>query len=242
MTDLPSSSESAPAAGAVPRRDFLRVAGASAVTVGLVLAGCGKDEPTPDTTTPTVLSFGNDQSTGDMRVLNYLFFIKQLEFAFYDKAIGAFPADVTAPEQTYFRDLRDHELVQRQVLGNVLGANALAPLPFDFASVTLNTRAGVLDAAKLLEDTGAQAFLGVLPLLNSNTLFTLAAKMASAEARHAALMRDVQTPGSFVGDDVVETTGLQAGQAKALTPAEVAVILKPFLPTLTINTDSLPTT
>lgn len=238
MTDFSSPSASAPAVSAVPRRAFLRVAGASAVTAGLVLAGCGKDEPTPDTT-PTVLSFGNDQNT-DLRVLNYLFFIKQLEFAFYDKVLSAFPADVTAPEQAFFRDLRDHELVQRQALGNVLGTSALAPLSFDFASVTLSTRAGVLDAAKLLEDTGSKAFLGILPLLNSATLFTLAAKMASVEARHAALVRDVQTPGSFASDDAVENTGPLAGQAKTLTPAEVAVILKPFLPTLTINIDSLP--
>lgn len=233
-----SSSQSDLALTTVPRRSFLRVAGASAATVGLVLAGCGTDAPKP-VAAPSVLSFGTSTDT-DVRVLNYLFFIKQLEFAFYDRVVSAFPADVTAPEQAYLRDLRDHELVQRQVLSNVLGTNGLSSLPFDFTSVTLATRTGVLDAARKLEDTGSGAFLGILPRLNNATLFELVAKMASVEARHAALVRDVQTAGSFAGTDVVSATGPQAGQAIALTPTEVAAILKPFLPTLTIDVTTLP--
>lgn len=247
MTDLTSSFSPAP--GAVPRRTFLRVAGASAATVGLVLAGCTSNDPAP-VTAPTTLGFGSSTGTNsftDAPVFNYLFLIKQVEFAFYDKVIAAFPADVTAAEQAHFRDLRDHELVQRQTLASVLGTNALPAQAFDFTAVTLTTRAGVLAAAQQLEDTGAGAFLGILPLIASSTLFTLAAKMASVEARHAALVRDLLTPGSFADDDVVTASGTLAGQGIALTPAQVVgkdaqpPRLAPFLPSLTISTAALPT-
>lgn len=244
MTDLTSSLLPVPAP--LPRRSFLRVAGASAATVGLVLAGCGKTDPQP-VAASTTLSFGTDADT-DRRVLNYLLFLKELEFAFYDKVIAAFPADLSAAEQAYFRDLRDHEQIHQQVLNNVLQvlnkvttAPVQSALPFDFSTFTLTTRAGVLAAAAKLEDTAAGAFLGIIPRLLNNTLFTLTAKMASVEARHAALVRDLLTPGSFAGPDVLDAAPLQAGQALALTPTQVAAALAPFLPTLTINIDSLPT-
>lgn len=237
MTDFPSLLSPAP--GALPRRTFLRVAGASAATVGLVLAGCGKtSDPTP-AATPT-LNFGSNKNT-DVRLLNYLLFIKQLEFAFYDKVGSALPADLPAAEQAHLRDLREHELIQQQTIGNILSTNAIPQITFDFTSVNLTTRAGVLAAAQTLEDTASSAFLGVLPLLQSNTLFTLAAKMSSVEARHAALIRDLLVPGTFAGDDVVTATGQQAGQAIARTPAQAVAVFAPFLPTVTITIDSLPT-
>jgi hypothetical protein len=239
MTDLISSSSQASAA--VPRRTFLRVAGASAATVGLVLTGCTKSDPEPATSSPSVLSFGTSKDT-DKQVLNYLFFIKQLEYAFYDKVVTTFPADMLPAEQAHFRDLREHELVHRQVLANVLDSAALTALPFDFTSVSFTSRAGVLAAAKNLEDTAAAAFLGVLRRLKAFGTFSLAAKMSSVEARHAAFIRDLLLPGSFNGDALNDKVVDANGQALALPPAEVAVILKPFLPTLTINTDTLPTT
>lgn len=237
MTDFPSQLPRA--AAALPRRSFLRVAGASAAAVGLVLTGCVDSDPEP-ITTPTVLSFGNDADP-NKQLLNYLFFIKQLEYAFYNKVIGALPSGLAAAEQAHLRDLRDHELVHRQVLGNVLGASALAEVPFEFTSVTLTTRTGVLEAAKKLEDTASAAFLGVLPLISNVTIFTIASKMASVEARHAALVRDLLTPGSFADEEVVTVDGASAGQAVAFTPTQVAAVLAPFLPSLTINIDTLPT-
>lgn len=205
--------------------------------VGLVLAGCAKT-PDPIPATPT-LSFGTDINT-DKRLLKYLFFIKQLEFAFYDKVVSAFPTDLSSAEQNYLRDMRAHEQAHQLVLGNILGTDALPQITFDFTSVNLTARAGVLATAQKLEDTGSGAFLGVLPLVNDNKLFTLAAKMASVEARHAELIRDVLTPGAFAGDDVVSASGPQAGQAVALTPLLAITNLAVFLPNVTINTDSLP--
>ncbi len=242
MTSFSSS-----AAGPAPllRRTFLRVAGVSAATVGLALAGCGDDDdPEPPTNAPGSLSFGSSPSNPDLPLLNYLLFIKQLQFAFYDKVVQAFPADLSAPEQAHLRDLRDHELVHRQVLADAAGTGALSVPPFEFTSVTLTSRAGVLAAAQSLEDTGAGAFLGILRRFTNGTRFTLAAQMASVEARHAALVRDLRTPGSFSGDDqndlVVTATGPLAGQAVALTPEQVRTVLAPFLPNITINLDSLP--
>lgn len=205
-----------------------------------MLAGCNDEVPTP-TNQANVLSFGGAIST-DLRVLNYLLFIKQLQYEFYNKVITTVPADLSVPELAYFRDLRDHELVHRQVLNDILSTNSIGQLTFDFASVGLATRAGVLAAAQKLEDTGAGAFLGVLPQLTGALYFALVAKMASVEARHSALVRDLTTTTTaFANEEVVSASGLQAGQGVALTPAQVATTLAPFVPTLTINVDSLPT-
>ena len=233
MTDFPSQLPHTPAA--LPRRAFLRVAGASAATVGLALAGCSVKDPTPVVTTP-VLTFGSDADT-DKRFLNYLFFIKQLEYTFYDKVVTAFPtSDIPATEQAHFRDLRDHELVHAQVLKNLLGTAALLAITFDFTAVSLTSRASVLATAKKLEDTASGAFLDTTPLLHNVTLFTAVSKMASVEARHAAFISDLLTPGSFAANDVVvdqtlpnTTAGVRAGQAIALTPTQVVAVLAPFV-------------
>ena len=236
MTDFLSSFPTPQAA--LPRRTFLRVAGASAATVGLVLAGCTKPDPVP--VSASILSFGSE-TTPDKQILNYLFFIKQLEFAFYDKVVKAFPADMSPAEQASFLDLRDHELVHRQVMGDLLGTDGLSALPLDFTSVSLTTRAGVLAAAKKIEDTASGAFLGILLRVKNTTLFMLLAKMSSVEARHAALISDLLLPGSFAAPDVVVAKpAALAGQAVALSPVQVATVLGPFVPALTINTTSLP--
>ena len=241
---FPSSSSAIGPSG-LPRRGFLRAAGLSAAALGLALAGCGDDdEPEPTTNIPGRLSFGPSTPNADLPILNYLLLLKQLEYAFYDKVVKAFPADLSAAEQTHLRDLRDHELVQQQVLTNAAGANALVVPPFEFTSLTLTTRAGVLAAAQLLEDTGAGAFLGIVNRLTNSALLALATRMGSVEARHSALVRDLRAPGTFSGDDqtdlVVTASGILTGQAIGLTPEQVKTVVAPFLPTLTISLDSLP--
>jgi hypothetical protein len=239
ITDLTTQLSQVPAA--LARRSFLRVAGASAATVGLVLAGCGKDE-TPTAANPNLLLLGKD----DPGVLNYLYLLKQLEAAFYQKVIDALPSDFTAGEKAFFTDLRDHELTHREALRNVLGTGAYdtslsTPLVFDFSTLTLTTRTGVLAAAQQFEDLGVAAFAGALRLLTTTSTMALLAKMASVEARHAAFVRDLRTPGSFAGDDVVvNADGLQS-VSLAKTPAQVVADTKAFFLPIVISTDSLPT-
>lgn len=226
--------------GALPRRTFLRVAGASAAP--LLLAGCGSDGSTPVPTNPNLLRL----SSGDGGLLNYLYLLEQLEAAFYQKIIDAPPADWRAGEKAFFDDLRDHELIHRETLRYALGTNAYdalfeRPLAFDFTSLSLTTRAGVLAAAQQFEDLGVAAYAGVLRLVNTTVLIALLAKIASTEARHAALVRDLRTPGSFADEDMVVSAGSLQHVSVAKTPAQVMTETQAFFRPIVVSTDLLPT-
>jgi hypothetical protein len=85
----------------------------------------------------------------------------------------------------------------------------------------------VLGAAKAFEDTGVMAYDGAGYLIQDPTYLTLAGKIVSVEARHAALIRNLITPGSFAGSDVVASNGLN----NSLTIAQVLKIANTYLKT-----------
>ncbi|WP_426493083.1 ferritin-like domain-containing protein [Hymenobacter sp. 102] len=218
------------------RRTFLRVAGATAASTALVLAGCGSDDdPTPTTPTGTFLTFTKD----DNGVLNLAYLLEQLEAAFYQKVVDKFPGDFTTEDKAAFIDLRDHEVIHREFLKFALGssvydAGTTTPLAFNFDSFTLTTRAGVYAAARTLEDIGVGAYNGAAKLLSSTRTLELLAKLASVEARHAAFVREQAQADSFASTGIVDVNGLDTVK----TPAEVAVLLTPYVP-LTLVVDNL---
>ncbi|MCA8831584.1 ferritin-like domain-containing protein [Hymenobacter pini] len=208
------------------RRTFLRVAGATAASTALVLAGCNSDDnnPTPSTEVSLVLD-GNDNG-----LLNLAYLLEQLEATFYQKVVDAFPSDFTAEDKAAFIDLRDHEVIHREYLKYVLGSNAYdqktGNLTFTLTSFTFTTRAGVYAAARTLEDIGVGAYNGAAKLLSEPAYLVALSKLASVEARHAAFVREQAQAGSFASSDVVGSTGLDTVK----TPAEVAALLAPYLP------------
>ncbi|UYZ63022.1 ferritin-like domain-containing protein [Hymenobacter weizhouensis] len=227
----------------VRRRFFLRVAGATAASSALVLAGCDDDDtPEQPTTAGTgTLVFGR----GNLGLLNYAYLLEQLEAAFYQAVVTTFPADFTAADRALFVDLRDHEVIHRETFKYTLGSNAYdanftEPLAFDFSSFTLTTRAGVLAAARTLEDLGVAAYNGAGKLFDLTAEGTgylrLAGKIASVEARHAAVVRELLEPGSFAGTDVVGSTGLDT----ALTPVQVLEAVSKYVKITLVGTN-LPT-
>jgi hypothetical protein len=241
MTDLTSPLSQAPAA--LPRRAFMRVAGASAATVGLVLAGCGSDDPTPTTSDPNLLRLGGD----DNGLLNYFYLLKQLQASLYQKVVDAPPSDLLPGDRTIFTDLRDHELVHRVTLRfalatNAYDANLATPLAFDFSTFSLTTRAGVLAAAQQLEDVSVAAYAGALRLIDTPATLALLAKIASVEARHSAVVRDLRTPGSFANDDTVVTAGALQNVSVAKTPVQVVAETRAFFLPIVVSPDLLPTT
>lgn len=216
------------------RRSFFRLAGATAAASALVLAGCGKDDTVEPTPTTGLVSFGK----ADFGVLNYAYLLEQLEAAFYDKVVTTPPTDLLPGELALLTDIRDHELIHREYLRYALGSNAydngVAPLEFDFSSLTLTTRTGVWTAARQLENVGVAAYNGAAKLLTETGNLIALGKIVSMEARHAALAHEVLQSDSFAS--TVDANGLDA----ALTPAEVVVLIKPFLK-VDVSTASLPT-
>ncbi len=94
---------------AVSRRKFLGFigAGSAILATAAVASSCKKDDMNP------VPSGGVDLGSGDVGVLNYAYALEQLEAAFYVKVALSFYSGITATEQAFLTDIRDHEVAHR---------------------------------------------------------------------------------------------------------------------------------
>lgn len=215
------------------RRNFIKTASMTSLAAGVfVMNGCKKD----DVATPGVtVDLGKD----DVGILNYAYALEQLEAAFYIQVIATPYAGMTDGEKTMLTEIRDHEVIHRDFFKAALAANAIGNLEVNFSSIDFTSRASVLGAAKVFEDTGVTAYNGAGKLIKDVNYLLLAGKIVSVEARHAAAIRDLLQPKSafFAGDDVVNTTnGLDA----AAKPADILAAVQPFLKTQ-ISGANLPT-
>ncbi len=208
------------------RRNFLGyIGGASALL--LTAAACKKSD-TPSSST------GVDLGSKDTGILNYAYALEQIEAAFYTKVFESPYAGITADESARLGDIRDHEISHREFFKNALGAGAIISLQLDFSTINFGTRDGVLSVAKAFEDLGVSAYNGAGHLLASADYLLLAGKIVSVEARHAAYIRDLITPGSFA--DGLDANALEMSR----TPNEVLAIAGTYIKTK-INASNLPT-
>lgn len=237
-----SDSQAPPAASTLTsplnRRGFftrLAIGGAAVATLPS-LAGCDTDDPTDPPMTGVTLDFSDD-----FGVLNYAYALEQLEYAFYLQVTqGSYFSGASSQEQQILDDLRKHEKVHVDFLAAAipaLGGTLIPNLTPDFSSIDFSSRGSVLETARLLEDTGVSAYNGAGQYLRNPDLLTLAGKIVSVEARHAAAIRDVLMGGAaFAGDDVVDpTTGLDV----VATPSQVLAGASGFI-TDTINLINVP--
>jgi hypothetical protein len=195
----------------------------------------------------TLLAITASVGTGDTGVLNYAYALEQLEAAFYNQVYtGTYYTGLASnsAERLALDDLYRHEVIHREFLKATIlgtGATPLKDLTVDFTSINFNDRASVLGAAKAFEDLGSAAYVGAGQYIISPAYLYLVGKIASVEARHAALIRDFVSEGSFVGNDVVTissagTSSVAANNGpagssleRALAPAEVAAVANSYL-------------
>ncbi|WP_316833705.1 ferritin-like domain-containing protein [Pedobacter nutrimenti] len=207
------------------RRSFLQYAGAGAAGIALIAAGCKKDHGNdmPPVNGGVTLDFKDD-----FGVLNYAYALEQLEAAFYIQVASNPPSGFSAIEKQYFQDIQYHEIAHREFFKNALGAAAIGSLAVDFSTINFTDRSSVLNAAKAFEDLGVAAYNGAGVRIKTDAYLVLAGKIVSVEARHAAYIRDLISPGSFSGPDVVDaTTGLD----QALTPDKVLAAAGKYIKT-----------
>jgi hypothetical protein len=223
-----------PEGNTISRRGFLQAA--IGMTAAAVVIGCSDDTASPGT--------GGDVNLGggDTGVLNYAYALEQLEAAFYTQVTASFFAGATAEEKQVLADLRDHEIAHREFLKAALGSNAIGALEVNFGSINFNDRQSVLTTARTFEDLGVAAYNGAGKLFSTTQggrdLLTIAGKIVSVEARHAAAIRDLLAPRTtaFASAEVVDANGLD----KAMAPAQVLAAAAPFIRTK-INASNLPT-
>ncbi|MGI4803908.1 MAG: ferritin-like domain-containing protein [Janthinobacterium lividum] len=214
------------------RRQFLRYAGVGTAAVGLFAAeACKKDR-----SSYTGVYLGS----GDIGILNYAYALEQLEAAFYTQVVAntAFATIFSADEQALITDVRNHEVLHREFFKAALGTSAIPSLAVNLTSINFAQRASVLAAAKAFEDLGVSAYNGAGYLIQSATYLTLAGKIVSVEARHAAYFRDLVSPNTFVGSDVVNIS--VNGLEYDMTPTAVLAKASAYI-TTPINASDLPT-
>ncbi len=216
------------AEAALSRRKFLRYVGVSSALVAstVIVSSCGDD---------------NDDGrvnlgSGDTGILNYAYALEQLEAAFYVKVMQSPYSGMSALETEYLTDVRNHEVAHREFFKAALGSNAIQALEVDFSTINFSSRDSVLGTAKAFEDLGVSAYNGAGKLLVSADYLTLAGKIVSVEARHAALIRDLISNGTFADSTVIDANGLDVVRM----PMEVLQIAGTYIKT-PINANNLPT-
>lgn len=201
------------------RKKFLKYTALSGGSILLGLESCRKhDHPKQSGEESGPIDVGS----GDPGILNFAYALEQLEAAFYIKVNSYFYSGATAAEKSALSDIMNHEITHRDFFKAALGSAAIPKLEFDFSSVNFNNRASVLGTAKALEDTGVSAYNGAGAYIQNPDYLTLAGKIVSVEARHAAAIRDFLNPKSadFAGDDVVApATGLDFSRTPNAGPS-----------------------
>lgn len=222
------------------RRKLFKIFGASVAVVS-VAAACKKNGNgllNPGQAGTTV-SLGS----GDVGILNYAYALEQLEAAFYTQVVATPYSGITADEMEYLTDIRNHEVGHREFFkAAITGAAPTMVIPsldVNFASIDFTSRASVLGTAKAFEDLGVSAYNGAGQLISTSgmgpTYLGLAGKIVSVEARHAALIADLLSNGTFAADANANANGLDM----ARTPAQVLAIAGAYIKT-TIDASSLP--
>ncbi|MES2647783.1 MAG: ferritin-like domain-containing protein [Bacteroidota bacterium] len=212
----------------VSRRNFLRYAGATTAGGMLLVAACKKDDNDMN-------NGGVDLGSGDTGILNYAYALEQLEAAFYTQVVLTPYSGITDNEKALMTDIRDHEIAHREFFKTALSTSAIPGLEVDFSTIDFTSRASVLGTAKAFEDLGVSAYNGAGRLITNPDYLVLAGKIVSVEARHAALIRDLISNGTFADNTVVDANGLD----KSRTPAEVLAIAASYVKTK-INASRLP--
>jgi hypothetical protein len=230
---LPPESVS-PLVPSTSRRSFLRYTGAGMALTGLVLAGC--DDDSDDGNNNRL-----DVGSGDNGILNYAYALEQLEAAFYARVkMGQYYANANAAEKQILDDLALHELAHANFFKAALGTNAIKALDPEFGAINFDNRDSVLLTAQTFEDLGVAAYNGAGRYIESAANLTIAGKIVSVEARHAALIRDLRGYNNFVDNDVVELftptsatsapgAGTGSGKERSKRPAEVLEAANQYL-------------
>ena len=221
--DAPAEGLAQPLYAPIKRRSFFMYAGATAGATALVLSGCDNDDDVKPNGPQGNSMIGNAISlgSGDVGVLNYAYALEQLEADFYVKAAAA--NVLTGVEQAYFLEVAKHEAIHRDFFKAAISRDAAGQLLRGLTPIypagTFATRTSILTTARTFEDLGVAAYNGAGKLIKKADYLVIAGQIVSVEARHAAYIRELITPGSFA-PDVLDG---------ALMPAEVLTAAQPFI-------------
>ena len=190
---------------------------------------------------PSVYETGDDRpthdrkmedDTSDVDVLNYALTLEHLENAFYREglaefsdeeimdadALSEFGSEVRMAVPAHLRTAGEHEAAHVTAISDTieqLGGTPVEEATYDFGYSTPTEFLGV---AKALENTGVAAYKGAAPTVSSDAVFSAAIGIHSVEARHAALLNELDASSPF-----------PAGVDEPMTMSEVTEVAGQFI-------------
>lgn len=221
------------------RRSFL---GKSALLGGTVLAiggGSGAalaqtadtEHETPENATSNeTMAMYDDLEGTDVDVLNYALTLEHIEAEFYRQGLEAFDAqdfmdaellqgfDEARREEVVatITSFAEHEASHVDVLTQavqLLGGEPAAAGTYEFGVETVDD---MLALGQVVENTGASAYAGVAPFIDSPDLLSAALSIHSVEARHAAYLN--QLNGASPAPDAYDPASSQSEVLEAVGP------------------------
>ncbi|EMA34981.1 ferritin-like domain-containing protein [Haloarcula japonica] len=152
-----------------------------------------------------------DDDTSDVDVLNYALTLEHLENAFYREGLETFSDDelieadvlssfgdgVRTIVPDHIRTVGDHEAAHVTALSDTvekLGGTPVEEAEYDFGYETPSEFFGV---ARALENTGVAAYKGAAPTVSNDQVFSAAIGIHSVEARHAAMLNELNAESPF---------------------------------------------
>jgi rubrerythrin len=214
----------------VERRKFLKMAGTAGAGVALaaLIAACGSSDDNSSSSTtssggnaaagtgrPPAKTFGG----GDLGIVNYALTLEYLEAEFYKEvaASGLFKGSKYLPTLEKFGEEEAEHVKALEATAKKLGTPAPKPKT-DFKSV-LKSQKTVVDAAAMVENLGAAAYLGQAANIQSKEVLAAALSIHTVEARHAAALN------TLMGQTIVPDGAF----AKPASMDEVLPTVKPFI-------------
>lgn len=238
MEELNTLPESPTRVEGVGRRSFLRYVGGAAVVGGILSSCTPNSDDVTSSTTPggyNLNKYARQMSngitvnlgSGEVAILNYAYALEQLEAAYYEALLANPYPEMTAMERAMFTDIRDHEVIHREFFKKALGSAAIPGLTPNFSGINFKQRSVAIDVARQFEDVGVTAYNGAGKFLKTADYLITAGKIVSVEARHAALLSELQFPlqTAFAGDTPIDGFGLE----RSREPGAVLAIVAPFV-------------
>jgi rubrerythrin len=209
------------------RRNFMRLVGLGGALVLLpsIASSCNSDSVTGVSAPGSGETVKIDFSLGDPGILQFALVLEQLEADFYGRIVSDFTgSNFTDAEQALLTDIRNHEVIHRELLKTLLGANGEFKLTPTYGGLNFKDRTTVLAAAKTFEDLGVAAYNGAAQYITGADTLALAGKIVSVEARHASAIADLINPKS--GDFAPNAFDALFSPVKVATTAQGFIVDK----------------
>jgi bacterioferritin (cytochrome b1) len=172
----------------------------------------GQDDDSGEDSGPEEMTAAFDDVEGtDLDVLNYALSLEHLENAFYREGLAMFDEEDFAAadalesyDEDRRRDIRsqvqtiaEHEATHVDVLTQSIELLGGTPVEEDSYNFGVGSVGDFLGLAQVLENTGVAAYAGAAPFVESPDLLSAALSIHSVEARHAALLNEVNGDSPF---------------------------------------------